>query len=203
MIWAPGLGADWRSLRCGTFPVVARGGWWSATQRRTGWSSSWARMEGRVVELRGAEKNGERRRDGEVTITIVTITIIIVLTMMARLGGRGRGRGRTQLVAREAFLQVGPDVGPDEDHDVDHLLSLSSQRWTYLGWTVAMAPLRSHKCPVYMWAKITLIMMLIWRFLAAMATLYLPLIDWLTDFHFSISDDLTLTITLTLTMTLT
>ena len=88
-------------------------------------------MEGRVVELRGAEKNGERRRDGEVTITIVTIvtiTIIIVLTMMTRLVGRGQGRGRTQLVAREAFLQVGPDVGPDEDHDVDHLLSLSSQR---------------------------------------------------------------------------
>ena len=38
-------------------------------------------MEGRVVELRGVEKNGERRRDGEVTIiiNILIITIIIII----------------------------------------------------------------------------------------------------------------------------
>ena len=29
------------------------------------------RMEGRVVELRGVERNGERRRDAEVNISIV------------------------------------------------------------------------------------------------------------------------------------
>ena len=46
-------------------------------------------MEGRVVELRGAEKNGETRRDGEVTITIITIitsiiVIIIIKTALSR-----------------------------------------------------------------------------------------------------------------------
>ena len=89
-------------------------------------------MEGRVVELRGAEKNGERRRDGEVTI--ITIDIIIVLMMMTRLGGTGRGRGRTQLVGREPFLQV--DHPCDQDHDVDnyHLLSVEhtwGKRWRW------------------------------------------------------------------------
>ena len=71
------MGLDSRGvvLSSGSLPpaLLARGAGWGCFHRGGGGGEVKARgrMEGRVVELRGVERNGERRRDAEVNISIV------------------------------------------------------------------------------------------------------------------------------------
>ena len=69
------MGLDSRGvvLSSGSLPpaLLARGAGWGCFHRGGGEVKARGRMEGRVVELRGVERNGERRRDAEVNISIV------------------------------------------------------------------------------------------------------------------------------------
>ena len=69
------MGLDSRGvvLSSGSLPpaLLARGAGWGCFHRGGGEVKARGRMEGRVVELRGVERNGERRRDAEVNIGIV------------------------------------------------------------------------------------------------------------------------------------
>ena len=76
---------SWLELGCGaTDKALQRIGWscqgdGDGGEDRLVGGEKRARMEGRVVELRAVERNGERRREVEVDIIIITDFIITIL----------------------------------------------------------------------------------------------------------------------------